>query len=319
MRVFKSFLTPHIESFIKFRKISERWNDKYEQLLHHFDDYCATFYPDSTDLSQEMVDKWCKQRDTENNSSCRKRIYVIINFVNYLRARDKSYVDSPVLPKSERSTYIPHAITEYELINFFNACDSLLNGYTLKERFRKIIVPVFFRLLYSSGIRVTEARLLRTVNVDLLNGVLDIQYTKGYNQHYVVLHDSMTSLLKQYDAAISKLCPDREFFFPSPNGKNYSKGWLSINFRQLWSKANNTHAVAYDFRHHYAINNINKWIGLGFEFDDKLLNLSKSMGHCDIEGTKYYYSLVPALADILEDKTNADFEYIVPEVYDEKV
>jgi hypothetical protein len=43
------------------------------------------------------------------------------------------------------------------------------------------------------------------------------------------------------------------------------------------------------------------------------------MGHRNTESTKYYYSLVPGLADILEEKTNADFEDIVPEVPCEKI
>lgn len=38
------------------------------------------------------------------------------------------------------------------------------------------------------------------------------------------------------------------------------------------------------------------------------------MGHSTLESTKYYYSLVPAMADILEEKTGMDFENIVPEV-----
>jgi integrase len=76
----------------------------------------------------------------------------------------------------------------------------------------------------------------------------------------------------------------------------------------------NSRATAYAFRHHYAVSNINNWIGTGFGFDDKFLYLSKSMGHYDIESTKYYYSLVPGLADILEEMTNEGFEDIVPEV-----
>jgi len=319
MRVFKSFLATQIESFVKFRKVSENWNESYEQKLHNFDNYCATFYPDASILSQEIVDKWCKRRDTESSNSCKKRNYVVVNLIEYMRLRGKTDVNPPVLPRYEKSTSIPHAFTEQELVNFFNACDSLPKGNTLMERSRKITVPVLFRLLYSSGIRITEARLLRMANVDLLNGVLNIQHSKGYDQHYVALHESMIEPLKQYDAAINNLYPNREFFFPSPKGMNYKKTWLSNNFRQLWDKANDSHAVAYDLRHHYATSNINKWIGVGFEFEDKLLYLSKSMGHRDIEGTRYYYSLVPALADILEDKTNADFENIVPEVYCEKI
>ena len=38
------------------------------------------------------------------------------------------------------------------------------------------------------------------------------------------------------------------------------------------------------------------------------------MGHSTVESTKYYYSLVPGMAEILEEKTGIDFENIMPEV-----
>lgn len=89
--------------------------------------------------------------------------------------------------------------------------------------------------------------MLRVENVDLCRGIINIRYSKGHAQHYVVLHDSMLELLRIY-------------------------------------------ATAYAFRQHYAIENINCWTGEGFEFDAKLLYLSKSMGHSTLESTKYYYS-----------------------------
>jgi integrase len=63
-------------------------------------------------------------------------------------------------------------------------------------------------------------------------------------------------------------------------------------------------------RHNYATENINSWTDCGFDFNDKLLSLSKSMGHSTVEGTKYYYSLVPGFADILE----ANSDDVIPEV-----
>jgi len=110
---------------------------------------------------------------------------------------------------------------------------------------RKITLPVLFRLLYSSGIRTTEARLLRANDVDFQNGILDIQFSKGYDQHYIALHDSMTDLLHQYDVAISKVYPNRKYFFPAHNGKNQSRHWLTWNFRQIWNSVNSSRAVAY--------------------------------------------------------------------------
>lgn len=40
------------------------------------------------------------------------------------------------------------------------------------------------------------------------------------------------------------------------------------------------------------------------------------MGHTSLESTKYYYSIIPALADILHKTTGTGFDEIVPEVPD---
>lgn len=156
--------------------------------------------------------------------------------------------------------------------------------------------------------------MLRVEDVDLCHGILDIRYSKGHAQHYVVLHDSMLELLKIYDAAIRKQYPHRAYFFPARGNSFHTRKWVQINFRELWNKYNSSHATAYELRHHYAIENINRWTDEGFGFDAKLLYLSKSMGHSTLESTKYYYCLVPTMADILEEKTGMDFENIVPEV-----
>jgi hypothetical protein len=86
----------------------------------------------------------------------------------------------------------------------------------------------------------------------------------------------------------------------------------------LWYKHNKPHTTAYELRHNYAVENINQWIGEGFEFYSKLVYLSKSMGHGSLESTKRYFHLVPAMVDILLKLTRRDFDDIVPEVNYEK-
>lgn len=320
MDKFTSFLAPLIQGYIVYRKTSGRWNEaSYEPNLLLFDRYCKAHYQNATDLSQQMVDRWCRQRNTETNNSCRSRIYVVVSFIRYLRARKIADVSEPDIPRKEPISYIPHAFTDVELKNFFHACDTLPSaGHTPDQRSRKISVPVFFRLLYSSGIRTTEARLLRTEDVDLSSGIMNIQYSKGHAQHYVVLHDSMLELMKTYDSYIRKQYAHRVYFFPARRNTCHTRAWVQANFRLLWNKHNGAHVTAYELRHHYAIENINRWTDEGFGFEAKLLYLSKSMGHSTLESTKYYYSLVPGIASILEEKTAVDFDSIVPEVDHEK-
>ena len=220
-------------------------------------------------------------------------------------------------PKPEGRTYIPHSFTEEELRRFFYECDRIIPlRPELKYRMKKITCPVFFRLLYSSGIRTTEARYLKREDVDLEHGVLNIRKSKGYDQHYVALHESMKELLKQYDKAAESIRPDRTYFFETPNGKYYSRQWVTQTFQCLWEKANGKQnkAVAYDLRHNYAVVNINHWADDTIEFDQKLHYLSKSMGHRSIDSTLYYYSITPCLADILLKKTEKSFNELLPEV-----
>lgn len=316
MNKFTSFLAPFMQAYVYYQKASRRWNESsYERSLVLFDRYCKKYYPEAELLSQEIVDGWCHKRNTETNNSCRSRIYVIVSFIRYLRKHGKTDVMEPDIPREERCTYIPHSFTDVELKNFFYACDSLPSvSHTSQQRSRKITIPVFFRLLYSSGIRTNEARMLRVEDVDLCHGIINIRYSKGHAQHYVMLHDTMHELLKKYDAAIRKQYPHRAYFFPARSNSFHKRQWVQANFRELWDKYNNSYATAYELRHHYAIENINRWIGEGFGFEAKLLYLSKSMGHSTLESTKYYYSLVPGMADILEEKTGLDFENILPEV-----
>ena len=320
MNKFTSFLATEIKAYVFYQKASGRWNEaSYETNLLLFDRYLDKKYPKAATLSQEMVNGWCNRRDTETNNSCRSRIYVVASFIRYLKKRGKTNVTEPVIPRKERRTYIPHAFTDVELENFFYACDSLpWVTKTPDQRLRKITVPVFFRLLYSSGIRTSEARMLKAQDVDLCRGILNIRYSKGHAQHYVVLHDSMLNLLKIYDKAIRKQYPHRTYFFPAKGNTFHTRKWVQTNFRELWDKYNSSHATAYELRHHYAIENINQWTDEGFGFDAKLSYLSKSMGHSTLESTKYYYSLVPKIADILEEKTKMDFDSIIPEVDCEK-
>jgi len=308
------FLYILIEKYISYQKISEHWNESYELNLLLFAKYCMNKYPHVIELSQKMVDEWCRQRDSENNNSCRSRIYVVVSFIRYLIKRGKTDIIAPVPPRKTPRTYVPHSFTKTELHNFFYACDNISGEKTLDQRIRKITIPIFFRLLYSSGTRTNEARMLRVKDVNLCDGILNIHYSKGYNQHFVVLDDSMRIIMEKYDAVIREIRPDRDYFFPARKNKYHTRQWVQANFRELWDMSNNSYATAYEFRHNYAIENINRWIGDGLDFHAKLLYLSKSMGHSALESTTYYYSLVPGLANIMEEKTQKSFNTIVPEV-----
>jgi len=252
---YSSFLSAEMDLYVNFQTASGRWSNTYEQIFYAFDRYCRQLNLENGELTQQIVDNWSAKRETETNNSCRARVWPILGFVRYLRSRGKTSATDPILPQAEKCTYIPHDFINYELEAFFYACDNLPSiPNTPKVLSRKISIPVIFRLLYSSGLRTNEVRLLRTENVDLNQGILNIRESKGETQHFVCLHDTMLDLMRKYDAAISKIHPHRQYFFPSPRNSHYNSEWITRNFRELWDKCNASYARAYDWRYP----NINK-------------------------------------------------------------
>lgn len=314
----QSYLSPIIDGYIKYRKASGRDSYSYIKNVILFEHFCTREYPAQAELTQNMADKWCRQRVSESTNSCVSRIYPVLDFIKYMKKRGLTDIDLPQVPKSVPRTYIPHAFTRQELERFFNACDNIKPRRGTLSAIQRIILPVFFRLLYSSGMRTTEAILLEREDVNLENGVISIKRGKGYDQHFVVLHDTMLALIRIYDRKISELVPNRRIFFPTPDDKPHNPAWVTYHFRVLWQSCNKLHATPYELRHNYAIENINSWIHQGFAIHDKLLVLSKSMGHKKIESTLAYYSLTPAISDIMEFDDIEMYESLIQGTDEEK-
>lgn len=279
---------------------------------------CKKNFPNRNMLTNEMVEVWIAKRDTETTSSNRSRIAPVIGFLKYAFVRDWLDFNVPEPPPVKQERAIPHAFTAEELRNFFRACDEIEDMPYTNAKLKKIEVPVFFRLLYSSGMRTTEGRLLRYEDVNLNTGVVTIRHTKGYNEHIIVLHDTMREVLVEYDKTVSRLIPNRQYFFPAYQDKCHWNLWVSDSFKEMWLKYNSAKTVPYHLRHNYAIENINKWTNTGYEVHDKLVALSKSMGHSLLANTLYYYSLVPKLHQTIEELSGAKFNQLIPDLPDEE-
>ena len=321
-RPFKSFLANDMESFITRKKAENSWSNTYYENLHYFDNYICSHYPESTELTQEMMD-WCKPRPTENGNSCRYRTTVIWNFVSYLRCRGKTNISILRCYANVPVEFVPHFFSKDELLRFFKECDiywykRYKNQHSLHRLINMLELPVFFRFLFSTGVRTCEARELKRKDIDLLTGVVNIDKSKGVDKHRVALHESILKLLCQYDDAIGKVFPDRVYFFPAAGDKPHRAAWEGYHFRKLWSRISSEPARPYDFRHHYATTNISKWENHGFEFSGKLLFLSRSMGHKNMQSTFGYFHLTPMLTDKLRNTCEKALDELLPPIIDKK-
>lgn len=302
-----------LEAYSKYRQ-SSGFKEAIPSALDMFYKSSKRLFGNDRYLTQKIVDTWFGHKNTETPASYHARVYPAVSFLKYVIDRNWCSIVIPKVPKNTPSVAKPHVFSRNELTNFFGACDEqTASDHSLPKKLNELETPVFFRLLYGTGMRPNEAKYLKTSDVDYRNNVITIHESKGYRERYIPIHPSLSILLEKYDHIVSGLMPGRVMFFPAYGDKPHCKHWVSENFRRLWRKYNTTAAVAYDFRHNFAINHVNSWVGIDSDIHERMVALSKYMGHRTFDSTLYYYSLVPRLGDIIEEQSK-EFESIIPDL-----
>lgn len=306
-----------LNAYIRFREVS-RLSMTTVKHLRYMLSFCKREYPGDPWLTQDKIDRWGARRPKESGTTQASRVGPLNAFIDYLNRRN-GFPFSPVHLEKKNPAADPVLFTEAELRNLFRACDETevirKHGFVHDAQLLNMLeFPVVFRLLYSSGMRGCEARLLSRSDVDTVNGIVHIRNGKGYDEHVVVLHETMLALVRKYDARMERLMPSRQPFFPDWKGGYHPKDWLAYHFRRLWGKYNvRRGVVVYSLRHHYAVHNVNAMPNRGYEITEELLALSRSMGHRSLDSTLYYYHLVPKFADIYGEIMGDTLQQTIPE------
>ncbi len=315
---FKSELAPQIRLFIEYKHSLGYKYERGEYYLSTLD----RFYAQNNfgaKLSKDFVESWIMAREDANPSPYRSWLSPVREFGRYLQ--NVGYPDAYVV--SDKFTIrdykpIPYFFTEAEIISFFATCDSTLLRKHLQLNGRHLILPVLFRFLYCCGVRTCEARFLLRENVELKKGYVDILSSKGLKDRRLYLSDELLELFEKFNTKISKHLPSRHYFFPSDSCNCFSQPMIAWNFNKIWDAAGlRNDAIkqprAYDFRHHFAFSNINRWIKEGKNVNAMLPYLMRYMGHSSLESTFYYTHLVPEFFSTYVEKTKS-LESIIPEI-----
>ena len=313
---YSSLFAPFISGLVATKRAVGYSYESAEFKLHDFDRYAA-LHPAYQSLSRELVRGWAKAKDGENPAAHRTRISPLRELGKYMQSI--GVADAFVLPAAGIRTaprYVPHFFTHQEITAFFLACDKFQPRGAAQAR--HLVLPVFFRLLYCCGLRTGEARTLRVEQVDLEAGQIDIMWSKGCTSRRLPVPDDVLGLLRRYAARVSVIYPGRIYFFPTTRSDCYSRSRVAAVFNSIWKAAGlgpgcGNRPRAYDFRHHFALSNLNRWIATGVEVNAMLPYLSRYMGHASLTSTDYYLHLVPEFFATFATKVSAT-EAVLPEV-----
>lgn len=312
--VFIGPLKNEMRDFITLKRaIGYKYNTE-PGILRRFDAHLSLNYPSLVGLPKEAVTGWCGKTPHETSANHCSRASVIRQFAKYL---DSIGIDAWILPNNyypAGQQYIPHIYTADELRRFFAETDKCCPRP--EHPYRHLIMPVFFRLLLSCGLRCSEARLLKVQDVDHDNGVLSIIDSKNHNSRLVPMPDSMSSRMKAYTKEVHPFPQPERYFFPAFSEKPMTLGNVYKNFRRFLWRAGISHTGdgprVHDFRHAYCIYRLKAWSEQGRDLMVLIPMMRTYLGHQTFNETAYYLRLT---ADVFPDirlKLECCYKDIIP-------
>ena len=309
--------TSYIEGLIEQKRSLGYPYQRAAQILKTFAAFCRAHYPDETRLTQKLVMHWAEKRDSEQVTGLACRLSPVRELAKYLnRLGLEAYVIPPGLP-GKLPRYAPHIFTDQELRAFFAEIDRC----PVRTRYpaRHLIIPVFFRVLYGCGLRLSEAKRLKVDDIDLATGKLVIRQSKGYKDRTVMMSEDVLKLCQVYQAKVSGLFPQRLSFFPNANDQLHYTRIVEQWFHLFWDQTGLAHGSGnpprvYDFRHTFAVKRLNLWVQEGRDLQACLPYLSLYMGHAQLTETDYYLHLVPEFFPVVKERSRTHGASLIPEV-----
>ena len=284
--------------------------------LRRIDTFLCRNTPSEKYITKELCDLWCKKRTYETVTNQASRISTMRVFCRYLNDIGIPAYIPPKGSTKKRTRYDAHIYTDEELQNFFEAVDKS-RSVPDSCPYRSDVMPVFFRILYTSGMRVSELRLARIRDVDLEKGYIHVLEAKNHKERLIPIHPLLMLRCRELKEKIHATSPDDEYFFMILPGKPMTLGNVYKNFRRYLEQAGISHTGKgpriHDFRHTYCVNLLRKWTDEGKDLIAYLPYMRIMLGHESFEETAYYLKLTAERFPYIKERMKESFPDLIKE------
>ena len=293
------------------------YHPKEAQDFARFDRYCQAVGHPTCTLPQAVVEAWTAKQPHETETSRQRRVTFLRVLARYMqRLGYPAWVPPPQMTPRTPPPYVPYIFTRAEVQALFTQVDALAPDPRSPARHR--VLPVLFRLLYSSGLRVSEALALRWADLDPATGTIQIRHAKGHKARQIPLHPALQERLRILQGAGPAAPGPLALVFPGPRGTPYAAGAVYGVFRQaLWAAGIPHRGRGYgprlhDLRHTFAVHCLQQWVTTGVDLTVALPYLSVYLGHTGLRSTQTYLRLTAELYPEIQARVERQWGTIVP-------
>jgi len=298
---FGSVFAPYMQKFIDTKEAMGFSGKYFEMIFKEFDLFSIKKQVSTPYITHSLITRWRETQINVSDKTIYSKYSVISQFSKYMnRLGFPCYV--PRVPKYKRNNYVPYVFTHEQVQSVFAACDSLTTHSLGNMDSRLFAMPGILRLLYSTGMRVSEAASLLNRDVDLDRRLIVVRKTKNQQQRLIPVNPSLYQVLKQYLDARNRLpvkntnAKDAPFFI-SPSGLALNQSRVYAWFRKILKKCGIPHISAghgprvHDLRHTCAVHSLMNQVKAGADIYCVLPILSVFLGHRNLSGTECYVRL----------------------------
>lgn len=316
----KPFVGPLTELLNEFVKLKQSLGFKYENEadeLYRFSKFSTTFPVTDLVLSKELVQAWCIQRPGESERNCRRRIYPVRQFGIYLNSIGRAAFIASANKGAKYFTFIPYIFTDHEMERIFTSSDQLCpHRYSTLP----LVMPVILRMIYGSGLRISEAVSLQNKHVNLQDGILEVKNSKFGKDRLVPMSESVSACCRQYFQLMHRHSSPEDYFFIKADRKPITRDNVYRRFREILWESGISHGGkgngprVHDLRHTFAVHTLKRIVVRGVDVYCALPILSTYLGHASVAATEQYVRLT---ADAFPEIRNALERYcshVIPEV-----
>lgn len=196
---FTGIFREEFEKYINYKQSQGYYKSLYKKNIYailNYNRYLDSLNLKEIKITEEMVTGFMESLIGKSQSTLFKYECMVRQFSKFLKNQgyDNIYVIEEHQVKNPRD-YIPHVFSNSEIIRIFKVIDEL---EFKRHKELKLFYQTFFRLLYTTGLRLGEALSLKIDDVDLANNIIIIHSGKGIVSRLVPFKDSLAEWLKVY-------------------------------------------------------------------------------------------------------------------------
>lgn len=317
MKGFVGVFAELLTSFVAFKRSLGFKYDTVTDELYRFSKFSESFPLNEPSLTRDIVLAWNRKRPNEGLKNNARRVYTLRQFALYLNSKGLPCYIAPPDRNTRHYTFIPYIFTHSEMEQIFKHSDHLC-----PRRYSTIhlVIPVILRLLYSCGLRISEAISLQNKHVNLKEGILEIKNSKFGKDRLVPMSEEMIEVSRQYYRIIHQHSTLEDYFFMKADCQPYTRDNIYRRFREILWESGISHGGKgsgprlHDLRHTFAVHSLKRAVDRQTDVYCALPILSTYMGHASVEATSQYVRLTadafPEICSALEQTCG----YVIPEV-----